>query len=154
MFLAEIGVSIVDGIGKLAPISDIRVILLISILFGLLIGCTIGLVLNIHTRRGGLAILGALMVLSYRYSDLLSPKEFYISILGGTIISLLSVFRVIEIDLAKFTNIVIFILYLVFLYSVISPLYPFVNIDNLLIQNNLIILLLGTAGFIAVRKVI
>jgi len=151
---AEVGISVISGIGELSPVKDYRAILITSVLFGLLIGCAIGLVLNIKSRRGGLIILGGLIALAHGYYSSLALKEFCLGLATGTILSLLSVFNVVEVNMSKVFRYILSALYLVFLYSTLHPLYPPVRVDPIMLQNNLIVLVIGSAGFFAVRRVV
>jgi len=155
LILAKIGVGIVTGLGSIKPIRDNRALIILSSLFGLLIGCAVGLILNIESRRQGLPIFGGLLVITNEFYRFLTHEEFYLGLIGGTVLSVLSVFRVIKFSISKIFKYILYLLYVVFLYSLFSPIInPTEYVTIIDLQNIFIIFIIGSIGFIIVARVI
>lgn len=155
IIFVEVGNSIISELGNFVQIADERAIIIISVVLGVLMGFSAGLILNIETRRIGLLFLGALIGLVYHSAGILALKNFFLGLAMGTIVSVLDTFNMLETNTPKLFKIGLTALYALFLYSLLYSLYVTQSLPYMMVsQNTLILLAIGSVGFFAALKVL
>jgi len=145
--------TIMFSIGYISVTNDIRFVTISSIIFGLLIGLSIGIVLNIKTRKSGLFVIGFLSMFVYDYSRIFpfSPKDLALGILCGAIVSMLSIFKLITVNIQKVFRYLLFTLFAPLIYLLFAHVGG-LPIEQL--QNNIIILIMFIIIFVILAKVV